>query len=160
MVNDLQSVAYTLGGLSITGGSTIKEAKRMRANLPIPRETRDQIYGYLLYHEHAHDQPYHVRSAEDAPPFSVESRRFLSIAYTYRFHPNILAVNRQMSKEALQVLLSNNFIVLSHRFPGLSKFIHRLGLPVITESQDHVARFAKLERHVLRVHVQSGPDVP
>jgi hypothetical protein len=29
--------------------------------LSLPRELRDQIYGYLLRHEHVHEKPYHTR---------------------------------------------------------------------------------------------------
>ena len=34
---------------------------RPQSHFTVPRELRDRIYGYLLYHDHVHEEPYHTR---------------------------------------------------------------------------------------------------
>lgn len=56
----------------------------------------------------------------------------------------------------MEVLTSNNFVVVSYRWPCLDDGKHQLGLPVVSEKQSQVAKF---KLHVLRVHVQhANPD--
>lgn len=78
-----------------------------------------------------------------------------SSAHTFKFQTNIVATNQQIHEETSPVLKSNNFIVVSYRWPDLAKIKHHLGVPIVTESHSHVARFKK---HALRVHLHSPPD--
>lgn len=72
-----------------------------------------------------------------------------SVAHTYRFHPTILQLKRTTRDEALEILKSNRFVVVSHQWPQLDISEHELSVPIITENQMHVARF---KHHDLRVH--------
>jgi hypothetical protein len=70
-----------------------------RANFPLPRELRDHIYSYLL----------------DAKHTKVKRARVRDRAY--KFHTNILGVNRQIHDEAEEYLYKHNtFVVVSHHF--------------------------------------------
>lgn len=81
---------------------------------------------------------------------SEASMRDLSIAHTYRFHTNILAVNHEVSKEAAQVLLANNFIVVSDKWESFTGYKNRLVLPIVTENPTHIQRF---KHYKVRVHI-------
>ncbi|KAI7089032.1 hypothetical protein KC356_g2721 [Hortaea werneckii] len=70
-----------------------------RINFPLPRELRDQIYGYLLHHEYTEHSTCPEHGTQDA-----------RLPCSYKFHTNILAVNRQIRKEATEVLRSNDFV--------------------------------------------------
>lgn len=75
-----------------TAGST--SAPAPRANFPLPRELRDQIYGYLL----------------DGKYTRVERSHECDRAY--EFQTNILAVNREIHEEAERYLYANNTFVI------------------------------------------------
>lgn len=65
-----------------------------QANFPLPRELRDQIYGYLL--DGKHTRVTRVNRNDKA----------------YKFHTNIMAVNRQIHREAERYLYKNNIFVV------------------------------------------------
>ncbi|RMX84638.1 hypothetical protein D0869_04436 [Hortaea werneckii] len=112
--------------------------------LLLPRELRNQIYGYLLSHEYTKMPPYHTCS-EDA------RGRDLSAAHTYRFHVNILAVNKQINEEAAkELLLRNTFVVVSWRWEELGETLNGFDIPIITENQTAVAKF---KNHSFRLHL-------
>jgi hypothetical protein len=72
---------------------------RLRDNFPIPPELRNHIYSYLL----------------DAKYTRVDRSRVGDRAY--KFHTQILGVNRQIHDEAEEYLYKKNvFIVVSHQF--------------------------------------------
>ncbi|KAK3715082.1 hypothetical protein LTR37_007292 [Vermiconidia calcicola] len=146
----------TLGGLKVADAAdvVVKVIGPPMANFPLPRELRDQIYGYLLHHEHVLDKPYDTRSEDQRSKYSESFGRDASSANTYRFHPSILAVNREMHEEAKQVLLSNHFIVVSHIWPEMAEYKHWLGVTIVTENQAHIAKF---RHHVVRFPAQARP---
>ncbi|KAK4544726.1 hypothetical protein LTR36_003975 [Oleoguttula mirabilis] len=110
-------MAQGLGQLSLDEGSP------PRANLPIPRELRDQVYGYLLSGEYAKD------------------------GATYHFHTNVLAVNKQIHAEAEEYLYKHNvFVVVSYKWPFFEPTLLSLA-PIVAST--HVGR---MTHHSLRVH--------
>ena len=74
---------------------------------------------------------------------SEATKRDDSIAHTYRFCTNILAVNREINKEASPILNANHIVVVNHKWPQASTLKHGIGLPIVTENQTHVSRFRK-----------------
>lgn len=78
------------------------------------------------------------------------------MAHTSKFHPEILGVNSHVKKEALEVLESNDFLVVSHRWEWLTSYKHSCDLPIVTENQKDVAKF---NLHVMRIHLDQ-PLVP
>jgi hypothetical protein len=113
-------------------------------NLPVPRELRDQIYGYLLDSSYTRTQRKYDQFTHDHNYTGPKA---------YHFHTNILAVNRAIREEAEELLYkSNTFAVVSYQWPSLGK--ERGGLfwaPMV--SNKHVAR---MKYHSLRVHVSPG----
>lgn len=70
-----------------------------RANFPLPHELRDHIYSYLLDAKHTRIKRAHIGDR------------------AYKFHTNILGVNRQIHDEAEEYLYKHNvFVVISHQF--------------------------------------------
>ncbi|GAB1743178.1 hypothetical protein NU219Hw_g9034t1 [Hortaea werneckii] len=120
--------------------------------LVLPRELRNQIYGYLLSHEYTKMPPYHTRPAAARGRQSEANKRDLSAAHTYRLHVNILAVNKQINKEAAEeLLLRNTFVVVSWEWYGLSDLLNKFDIPIITDNQKAVANF---KMHALRLHLK------
>ena len=168
---DSEQLAQSLQTLSLSDQAG-KKAKQIapRTNFPLPRELRDEIFGYLLHHEHVREKPYYARIPSERSKVSSEwmldcktstlmrvqlcdnNKRENSSAYTYHFHTNILAVNKQIRDEALRTLRSNRFIVVSYLWPGLATLKHNIGVPIVTESPAHVARF---DQHVLHIHCRA-----
>lgn len=98
---DQPGLADGLRSLSISEAQDVAPTANIdskRSNFPLPRELRDQIYGYLLYHQHVMCAPLaqHDDDGRD-----------------YRFHTNILGTNRQIREEAMDVFVSNNFVLVS-----------------------------------------------
>ncbi|KAI7214714.1 hypothetical protein KC343_g3378 [Hortaea werneckii] len=117
----------------------------------LPRELRDQIYGYLLSHEYTKMPPYHTRPTAARGHQSEEDDRDWSAAHTYRFHVNILAVNKQIRQEATEELLRRNtFVLISWKWDGLGALLHQFDLPIIADNQKAVAKF---KMHALRLHL-------
>jgi hypothetical protein len=77
-----------------------------------------------------------------------------SASHTFRFGTGILAVNKEIHREAREVLVKNHFVVVSYRWLNFGRWKHALDLPTVTENQSDVAKF---QAHVLRVHVK-GPN--
>ncbi|KAI6841120.1 hypothetical protein KC332_g1157 [Hortaea werneckii] len=122
--------------------------------LILPSELRDQIYGYLLSHEYTKMPPYHIRPAAARGRQSEANKRDMSAAHTYRFHVNILGVNKQLRKEATEELYGrNDFVVVSWRWEELGETLHAFDLPIVTDNQAAVARFVKSENHSFRLHL-------
>ncbi|KAI7363264.1 hypothetical protein KC354_g6635 [Hortaea werneckii] len=120
--------------------------------LVLPRELRNQIYGYLLSHEYTKMPPYHTRPAAGRGRQSEANKRDLSAAHTYRFHVNILAVNKQINREAAEeLLLRNTFVVVSWEWDGLGDLLNKFDIPIITDNQKAVAKF---KMHALRLHLK------
>lgn len=122
-------------------------------NLPIPRELRDQIYGYLL------DSAY-TRVTRYPDGFDDTKDSFTS--QSYKFHTQILAVNRAIHDEAEEYLYKNNiFIVASFDWPN---FIQEQQRGAVIEmmwsrfvSAKHVA---KMRHHKVRIHLAKNLDKP
>lgn len=126
-----------------------------RANLPLPRELRDQIYGYLLNHDSVRGPRFSdVRGSQDS---GDDRPRSESLACTYCFHIQVLNINQQVRDEALEILSCNRFIIVSYVWPELAKIHHQFSVPIVTEHPTHVARF---KHHVMRIHIQAPPTVP
>ena len=66
-----------------------------------------------------------------------------SIAHTYSFSTNVLAVNREIRAEALPFLDSNRFVLVSHKWQRLGLFKHILSVPIVAENPSHIQRFSK-----------------
>ncbi|KAI7476660.1 hypothetical protein KC351_g9302 [Hortaea werneckii] len=125
----------------------------------LPRELRDQIYGYLLSHEYTKMPPYHTRSEDARGRQSKADDRDRSAAHTYSFHVNILAVNKQIRKEATEELLRRNtFVLISWKWDRLGDLLHQFDLPIITDNQKAVATVAKFKMNALRLHLGFPAD--
>ncbi|KAM0712048.1 hypothetical protein Q7P37_011142 [Cladosporium fusiforme] len=127
---------------------SMSDAPRLpRPNFPLPRELRDQIYGYLLDNQYTRlERTFH--SAADKAPSERGCK-------TYHFHTNILAVNREIHDEAEKLLYERNiFVVVSCQFPALVPAVRStVYFPVVTET--HASR---MRHHSLRVHLKAhGP---
>jgi len=93
-IDDQQTT--TASQASLTHDSAIQTP---RENFPLPRELRDHIYSYLLDSKHTKVKRAHVGDR------------------AYKFHTNILGVNRQIHGEAEKYLYKHNiFVVISHQF--------------------------------------------
>ncbi len=98
-------------------------------NFPLPRELRDMIYGLLLNADKVQDAPYHTRHR-------AELARNKRVAHTYRFHTNVLQLNKTISAEAHEELFrSQRFIVVSYQWPGFSDELHAYDVPIASEDQ-------------------------
>lgn len=71
-------------------------SRALRNNFPLPRELRDEIYKYLLDGKYA------------------RVRRAQRYDRAYRFHTNILAVNREIHNESEEYLHEKNAFVVVH----------------------------------------------
>ncbi|KAI7085786.1 hypothetical protein KC356_g5594 [Hortaea werneckii] len=137
-----------------------KEQQQKRAPrttfLVLPRELRDQIYGHLLSHEYTKMPPYHTRPEAARGRQSEANNRDLSAAHTYRFHLNILALNKQIRQEATEELLRRNtFVLISWKWDGLGNLLNQFDLPIITDNQKVIKEF---KMHVLRLHLDFPTD--
>ncbi|KAI7375182.1 hypothetical protein KC328_g15594 [Hortaea werneckii] len=98
--------------------------------------------------------PYYTRPAAARGRQSEANKRDMSAAHTYRFHVNILGVNKQLRKEATEELYGrNNFVVVSWKWEELGETLNAFDLPIITDNQTAVARFVKFKNHSLRLHL-------
>ncbi|KAK4900396.1 hypothetical protein LTR27_002622 [Elasticomyces elasticus] len=127
----------------------ITDSPPLRGIFSLPRELRDQIYGYLLHHEHTRAPQWHTRH----PGVPSDVQRDKSVAHTYTFHPNLLSVNRQVHEEASTVLALNSFVVVSAQWDSFQEAKHHHNLPVVCEKQSSIATF---KHHHLRVHIRHG----
>ncbi|KAK5111402.1 hypothetical protein LTR85_012176 [Meristemomyces frigidus] len=127
-------------------------AAPLRPNLPLPRELRDHIYGYLLNHESVQAPPYHSRAEGERGIRSELNLRDKSVVHTYRFHTNTIAVDKTIRQEAEQELHRTNiFVVVSWVWPNLGNTLHAFDLPIISENQSVIARF---HHFALRLHLR------
>lgn len=149
---DVANITAKLQRVFFGSEKTPQALSTQRPNIPLPRELRDQIFGYLLRHEWTRDGPSRVGSQQHLSADSDEYAKAHTLAYGFHFHTSILAVNREINKEASQVLYSNHFVIVSHQWPRIAtaKYIH--DLPIITEDPRRVKAFTK---HVLRVHIRA-----
>jgi hypothetical protein len=116
-----------------------------RPNFPLPRELRDQIYGYLL------DSKYtRIKRTYDAAQYKTTRDSNLIGPRAYHFHTNILAVNQEIHNESKELLYKRNiFVVISYQWPQLN--IGRGGLACIPiVSNKHIAT---MTLHSVRIHV-------
>lgn len=77
--------------------------ERTNFPLPLPRELRDQIYGYLLESSYT-KLP---RTYKESQTGVREGR------IGHKFHTNILAVNKEIHDEAEEYLYKNNVFVIA-----------------------------------------------
>ncbi|KAK5135623.1 hypothetical protein LTR08_005103 [Meristemomyces frigidus] len=143
-------------------GQSESEAKSTtntpQPNLPLPRELRDHVFGYLVNQQHVRAQPYYTRPKQARGQRSEANDRDRSAAHTYQFHTTIFAVNKQIRKEALEELHRTNiFIVVSWAWPELGRTLNAFDVPIVTDNQSAVARF---KHHTLRLHLQNGKSGP
>lgn len=113
-----------------------------RVNFPLPRELRDQIYGYLLHHEYTEHSKYPESDTQDAglPSF-------------YKFHTSILAVNTQIGEEATEVLRSNDFVQVTMNW-DVDQELKAIEVPFVCDLARRKARFDHL-RIDYKLHVKS-----
>ncbi|KAI7356141.1 hypothetical protein KC354_g10530 [Hortaea werneckii] len=93
-----------------------------QVNFPLPRELRDQIYGYLLHHEYTEHSKYPESSTQDA-----------GLPSSYKFHTSILAVNTQICEEATEVLRSNNFVQVTINRNIEEEDLKALEVPIVCD---------------------------
>jgi hypothetical protein len=136
----------------LTAGLAAMDVNTRLLNFPLSRELRDHIYGYLLHSDYTRV----VRERTTGPangegPFSRQA---------YKFHTNILAVNKVIHHETEEYLYKNNvFVVASAEWhetgfpPGNSLFTAGNYAPIITEN-----RAAKMRHHSLRLHLNRGQN--
>lgn len=116
-----------------------------RPNFPLPRELRDQIYGYLLDNKYTR-----VKRTYDPDSDQANSENGLT---AYHFHTNILGVNHAIHDEAEKLLYERNvFVVASYTCPQFSSVIRSLKY-VRMVSMKHVAR---MKHHSLRIHFKGN----
>jgi hypothetical protein len=89
----------------LTAGLAAMDVNTRLLNFPLPRELRDHIYGYLLHSDYTRV----VRERTTGPangegPFSRQA---------YKFHTNILAVNKVIHHETEEYLYKNNVFVVA-----------------------------------------------
>ncbi|KAI7286924.1 hypothetical protein KC345_g912 [Hortaea werneckii] len=113
-----------------------------RVNLPLPRELRDQIYGYLLHHEYTEYKWYPGSSAQDA-----------KLPSAYKFHTSILAVNTQIREEATEVLRSNEFVQMTTNW-SIDEDVKALEVPIVCDLAHRNNHFDHL-RIDYKLHVKS-----
>ena len=159
-----------------TANATLTQLSPRLPNLPLPRELRDHIWGYLLYHKNVHEEPYHKRSASArskvrrtgcelhhihlstaTDPLVVRFPKKTHVQRVVRtLSTSILpsfAVNHQISKEASKVLRSNDFVIISHKAPLYTYHKHYFSLPIVSETPKSLIC---MKIHNLRVHVQGS----
>ncbi|KAI7238436.1 hypothetical protein KC330_g2540 [Hortaea werneckii] len=113
-----------------------------RVNFPLPREVRDQIYGYLLHHEYTEHSKYPESSAEGA-----------GLPSSYKFHTSILAVNTQIGEEATEVLRSNDFVQVTMNW-DVDEELKAIEVPIVCDLARRKAHFDHL-RIDYKLHVKS-----
>ncbi|KAI7164123.1 hypothetical protein KC349_g975 [Hortaea werneckii] len=116
-----------------------------RVNLPLPREIRDQIYGYLLHHEFTEHSKYPESGRRDA-----------GLPSSYKFHTNILAVNTEIGEEAREVLRSNDFVQVTTNW-SVDEDLKALEVPIVCDLPHRNNHFDQL-RIDYKLHVKS-PEV-
>ncbi|KAK5704581.1 hypothetical protein LTR17_021777 [Elasticomyces elasticus] len=140
--------------LTLTDNTTeVTYSPPLRGVFSLPRELRDQIYGYLLLHEYTRAPPYHTRDNATHNDHSKKDDRVKSTVRTFRFHVNLLRTNRAINNEAAHTLALNRFVVVSAKWLQLRTLKHLHGLPIVCEDPAAVAKFS---HHIMRVHTQSG----
>ncbi|KAI7285508.1 hypothetical protein KC343_g1000 [Hortaea werneckii] len=117
-----------------------------RVNFPLPRELRDQIYGYLLHHEYTERSTYPETDTRDA-----------RLPSCYKFHTNILAVNTQIGEEATEVLRSNDFVQVTTNW-YLDEGLRPLEVPIVCDLAHRNGHFGHL-RIDYKLHIESS-EVP
>ena len=117
-------------------------------NLPLPRELRDKIYGYLLDGDYTRvRREYEQEECISAIRLNQPGPR------AYHFHTNILAVNRAIHEESEELLYKRNvFVVVSYQWPSLNESRGGLySVPVV--SHTHAGR---MKHHSIRLHISPG----
>ncbi|KAF2168353.1 hypothetical protein M409DRAFT_21787 [Zasmidium cellare ATCC 36951] len=119
-----------------TADNATPDAVAPRQVFPLPRELRDIIYGHLLDAEQvvapcSRDVRV-ARAAATGQPVETHPHD-VSLAHTYEFHTNILAVNKTINEEAKKVFRKNNFVLTDVWWPNISSTLHELDVPVICE---------------------------
>jgi hypothetical protein len=124
-----------------------------RTNFPLPRELRDQIYRYLLHSDYTRVERKWTGNLAASESNDIFERK------GYKFHTNILAVNRAIHDEAQDYLYKNNiFVVATANWfdaDGDSLFTFNSYIPVVTES-----KVARMRHHSIRMHVTKGVKAP
>ncbi|KAK5113641.1 hypothetical protein LTR62_003268 [Meristemomyces frigidus] len=123
-----------------------------KTTFPLPRELRDQILGYLLYHDNVKGPPVRCRPKRHQSGLSIATGRNKSLAHTYHYHPSILGVNKQMRAEGKEILASNHFVVITLEWDMLDIAIHWHDLPIVSQ---HAKSIAKFQHHCMRVKLQN-----
>lgn len=100
-----------------------------KANFPLPRELRDQIYSYLLSSGFVKHTP--TRSdATQSHEFDICE----STAHAYSFGTGILAVSRDIAREAKEYLYKNNtFVLVEYECSGFSVALHNGDVPIVAD---------------------------
>lgn len=121
-----------------------------RPNLPLPRELRDQIYGYLLDSAYTEVTKHTDVFDETKDSFTRQS---------YKFHTQILAVNRTIHDETKEFLYKNNiFIVASFDWP--ESFQEQQRGPagdMVWSRLVNAKHVAKMQHHTVRLHLAKNP---
>lgn len=132
----------------VMAGLSTTSINAPRPNFPLPRELRDQIYGYLL-DSSCTRVPRRYGQVHSQHNF----KRDRTGPKAYHFHTSILAVDRAIHDEAEELIYkSNTFVVVSYQWPSLGKERGDLLCTPIM-SNKHVAR---MSLHSLRIHVNPG----
>jgi len=131
----------------VTAGLAAMDLNQRLPNFPVPRELRDQIYFYLLHSDYNRI----IRKNETTPGGGEKP----SCQQGYKFHTNILAVNKAIHTESEEYLYKNNvFVVASAVYPrdsflpGESLLTASYWTPIVTETHA-----ATMRHHSLRMHV-------
>lgn len=125
-------------------------AIRSRATfLNVPREIRDNIYGHLLL---AKQNQITQSDYLDFDTYDPESSLGTLTPASYKFHTAILATNRQVHDEAVEVLKANHFVQVWCNYPLLAKYGLSIRTPLA--SQDNLLEtVTKFKHHLMSMDI-------
>lgn len=128
-----------------TGATTLShphvlQTTRPRNNFPLPRELRDQIYGHLLDAKH------------------IRFERARAGGRGYKYHAQILGVNRQVHDEVEEYLYKHScFVVVCHRLAYGSHDLLPPWIPLVAELGQKPMKYRSLEVTFLPHYDHSEP---
>ncbi|KAK5174726.1 uncharacterized protein LTR77_001808 [Saxophila tyrrhenica] len=124
----------------------------------LPNELRDVVYSYLLKGENVKESSHYDRWVEDRAAIHLVPTRRQSTAHTYQFHTNILLASKSIREEAKLQLRSSDFIFFSFQWPNPwsspGEIIHTHNVPVVSESQAGIDRFAGLGHDPIHLYLR------
>ena len=121
------------------------QAKPSFPILDLPRELRDEIYGYLLDSRRVKYTPTPSNTATHSQQYAALGGR----AHTYDFQTAILVANKEIGREAADYLhKNNNFILVYFSMAAFHHMLHLSDVPIITDR-----KLETFNRHAMEVEL-------